>query len=513
MSESNTFYRPVWTCGRYNAEKHVALMYNLLAGYSFFFDEDSADVVGSLLRSKRNEAVNVNAVARATNIAEESIAQFFDLLEQQGLLVRQLPTAEGIAAYRKQLTQYKRENFAVERTVTEKLPMDITGAEQDYAEAVEDGKTITSVMFELTYNCSEQCIHCYNIGATRNDDEESHRAEREELNIDDYKRIIDELDELGCVKVCLSGGDPFSKPIAWEIIDYLFQKEMAFDVFTNGQRIEQDAQRLADYYPRTVAVSIYSGNAEEHDTITRKIGSWRRSMNVVEELSNLAVPLNLKCCVMRPNVKHYDEVDTIAKRFGGRVQYEISITDSIEGDICASSFLRLPPEILEIVLRDSNVPLYVGPEAPNFGGQSRKQDTKPCGAGDSSFCITPEGNLIPCCAFHLEFGNVKEHTLKEILANSSTLSKWRTTTVADIEDCGEHDYCDYCNLCVGNAYSEHGSYQKASENCCYLAKIRYNLAMKMMNDGYDPLGNQTLKQRLEELPIYQKEELHRVFNK
>lgn len=505
MNASDTFYRPVWTCGRYNAEKHVALMYNLLAGYSFFFDEYSADVVGSLLHSKRNEAVSVSEVAQATNISEESILNFFGLLEQKGLLVRQLPTDDGITAYRKQLAQFKREHISVEKPVTEKLPMDITGAEQDYAEAVGDGQTITSVMFELTYNCSEKCIHCYNIGATRNDNEESHRGKCDELNIDDYKRIIDELDELGCVKVCLSGGDPFSKPIAWEIIDYLYQKEIAFDIYTNGQRIVNDTQRLADYYPRTVAVSIYSGDAGEHDTITRKVGSWHRSMKVVEELSNLAVPMNLKCCVMRPNITHYHEVYDIAKSFGAQVQYEINITDSIEGDKCASKYLRLSIEQMEKVLRNDNVPLYVGKEAPNYGGQEKDQESSMCGAAFNSFCITPEGNLIPCCAFHLVFGNLKKKSIKDILVESKELQEWRRAKIGDSEECGKHDYCAYCNLCPGNNYSEHHNYLRAAENNCWLAKVRYELAKKMMN-GYEPLEHHS---DTEEFKI---EEIQRVIS-
>ena len=110
---------------------------------------------------------------------------------------------------------------------------------------MDDSKTVTSVMFGLAYNCSEQCIHCYNPGATRNDKEVSHRGDREELNLDDYKRIVDDLYEHGLVKVCLSGGDPFSKPIVWDIMDYLYRKEIAFDVFTNGQRIVNKVERLA----------------------------------------------------------------------------------------------------------------------------------------------------------------------------------------------------------------------------------------------------------------------------
>jgi molybdenum cofactor biosynthesis enzyme MoaA len=49
------------------------------------------------------------------------------------------------------------------------------------------------------------------VGATRNDDEVSTRGDREELTFDDYTRIIDELYEQGLIKVCLTGGDPFSK--------------------------------------------------------------------------------------------------------------------------------------------------------------------------------------------------------------------------------------------------------------------------------------------------------------
>ena len=94
---------------------------------------------------------------------------------------------------------------------------------------------VASVMLELTYDCSEQCIHCYNIGATRNDAEVSQRHSTSTISLHDYQRIIDELNEQGLVKVCLSGGDPFSNPLAWDIIDYLYQREIAFDVYTNGQ--------------------------------------------------------------------------------------------------------------------------------------------------------------------------------------------------------------------------------------------------------------------------------------
>ena len=405
MKQKRIYYRPIWTCGRYNAKAQVAIYYNLIAGMSYYFESYSAMVIGEILAVPRNGKLDLDAIAAKLNIAMESIAPFFQQLEHMGIVSSVYPTDEIIADYRKRVSEYNcQQELTVERTTQEKLPYAISNAEMMYTDKVGG---ITSVMLELTYRCSEKCIHCYNEGATRNDDEVSTRGAREELTLDDYKRIIDELYEQGLIKVCLTGGDPFSKPIAWELIDYLYKKGIAFDVYTNGQRIVDNVENLASYYPRVIGVSIYSGIPEVHDYITRIKGSWERSMNVVRRLSALAVPMNLKCCVMRPNVKSYFMVADIAKQYGAVPQFEISLTDSIEGDKCVSKYLRMTPEQLEIVLRDDNVPLYVGKEAPNYGGQKKSMDNNPCGAGYNSFCITPEGKLIPCCALHTLFGNIK----------------------------------------------------------------------------------------------------------
>lgn len=506
MIQPDTYYRPVWTCGRYNEKAQAAIYYNLIAGMSYFFESFSAMVVGEILAVPRNGTVSIDAIALKLNIAMESIAPFFEQLEQMGIISSVLPTDEIIADYRKRVSEYNcKQEQTIERTTQEKLPYSISNAEQLYTEKVGG---ITSVMFELTYRCSEKCIHCYNVGATRNDSEISTRGNREELTFEDYKRLIDDLHEQGLIKVCLTGGDPFSKSFAWELIDYLYNKGIAFDVFTNGQQIVNDAERLANYYPRVVGVSIYSGIPEVHDYITRIKGSWERSMSVVRQLSALAVPMNLKCCVMRPNVKSYYMVADIAKQYGAGPQFEISLTDSIEGDKCVSKYLRMTPEQLEVVLCDDNIPLYVGKEAPNYGGQKKLMTQNPCGAGENSFCITPEGNVIPCCSLHTLFGNLKEQRISDIIEGSKELVYWRGIKLSDYDECGKYDYCAYCNLCPGNNFIEHGTPLKAAEVNCFMAKVRFELAQKMM-EGYDPLNGKTLKDRLAELPNYAPIEIKR----
>lgn len=502
------YYRPEWTCGRYDADHKAAILYNLIEGMSYYFEDDSAEIVGAILMSSRGTEVNIETVASDTDTDIECMREFFDELMSLSLLTPRAANKDDVENYRRAVCEFRRSVSSTnKKTTSEKLPVATSTAEMDYTARVGG---VTSAMLELTYRCSEKCVHCYNVGATRNDNEISHRGDIAELTIEDYKRIIDQLYQQGLIKVCLSGGDPFSCSFVWDIIDYLHQKEIAIDIYTNGQLLVNDVRRLADYYPRLVGVSIYSGEADVHDAITRIKGSWQKSMDVVRQLTELAVTTELKCCVMRPNVKSYWEVADIAKEYGAVAHFEISITDSIEGDKCASKYLRLTPAMLEVVLRDDNIPLYVGKEAPNYGGQQRDMNENACGAGENTFCITPDGDLMPCCAFHLSFGNLKAQSLIDILTTSKELKKWQHLKLSDYEECGRHSYCDYCNLCAGNNHTEHGTPVKAGENNCYLAKIRHRLAGRM-RDGYDPLRGMPLKERINALNDAPIVKLRRVF--
>lgn len=293
MAQSTYFYRPEWTLGRYNKENGAAIYYNLIEGMSYFFEDESADVVGHIIAAGRNGKFTTNQLTDATGIAEESILSFINELCRLNLVTSSEPTKEGVESYRKAASDWKKRNPPLlDKSTKEKLPFDVSNSEMAYTDRVGG---VTSVMFEMTYRCSEKCIHCYNIGATRNDEEVSHRGDLDELTLDDYKRIVDELYEQGLYKECLSGGDPFSKNITWDLIDYLYQKEIAFDIFTNGQNLIGKEERIASYYPRLVGVSIYSSVPSDHDYITRIPGSWDKSMAVIKRLGDLSVPMNVKC--------------------------------------------------------------------------------------------------------------------------------------------------------------------------------------------------------------------------
>lgn len=478
MIAPNTYYRPRWTCGRYNAEKHVAIMYNLLSGYSFFFESYSADVIGQILKVRRDEIIKLESIAEGTNISIESIATFFrDTLFNKGLVIDHLYSDEELTIYRYNISQFKISNRSKHKLSDVKMDdskMLTSDAEMSYYEVVASPRTITSAMLELTYRCSEKCIHCYNHGATRKDGEISYRAIHDELNLSDYKRIIDDLYSHGLVKVCLTGGDPFANPSVWEIIEYLYNKDIAFDIYTNGQSITQQVNKLGDYFPRLVAVSLYSTNANDHDFITRVNGSCEKSMTVLKQLSALSIPINIKCCIMQPNLHSYYTINDFANKIGAVAQYEVNIRDSNDGDICARQ-LQLTKEQLSIVLLDTNIADNIISDVNQYKTRICRTDRSSCKTGFDEFCITPEGNFQVCAAFPMPFGNLKKQSIDNIYDNSKLLIDWQTSTIGQFDKCGKYEYCKCCKPCAGLNYIENKDFRKASSISCKMAIERYEI--------------------------------------
>lgn len=500
---SEIYYRPPWTCGKYCSDNHVALMVNLTANCDYFFEGDSADVIGMLLKVKHGESIGVEGISKILDISKSSIIPFFDQLTKCGLLSNKLLSDKDVLLYRKSCIEKSamiRQDFEGTKIEANKTPesLYITSA---------NNITIPVAMFELTYRCSEKCLHCYNPGATRNDKELNGRAKVSEMSLEDYYHVIDDFSAAGLIRLDVSGGDPFSNNNVWEILEYLRKKEIEVTLLTNGQSIVNNVDRLAALYPRQVRLSLYSQDPAVHDSITRVKGSWEKTMAVVKRLRELSVPVGLACVVMQPNFKTCLGVRDIGEKYGCEVDYDVCITDGIDGDI-APRGLRLNQRQYEILFMDDYISSAslrrILPKTDPIEGQ-------PCGAGVNTFCVAPNGDLMPCANFHLILGNLKKDNLLNIIQNSEKLKCLRESKSSQYEECWTHDYCEYCNFCVGNNYTENHSPYKACKNACNIAKIHYDLAHKIQK-GVDVLNGMTVRECVEKQPDFIPFEMHKIIN-
>jgi radical SAM protein with 4Fe4S-binding SPASM domain len=490
-----------WRCHK-NESGTKSLVYQLLEGENYLFDDISADFVKKLLDNKAWSEIDLEGLFKHfPDIPKADLNSFLDELIDNGILMDFIPTYDEIKQMRRKVGDYrikiqKSRDLHSEKETKKKLPFFQSDPESDYAAFLEADRIPSVVMFELTYNCNEMCVHCFNPGAARNKEEKSLRNKREEINIDHYKELLKDLDEMGVYKIILTGGDPFVKPKIWELIELISRTNIVFDIYTNGLGLLGRVEKLSKFWPLSMGLSIYSGDHEVHNSITRVPNSLKKSLIVADDAAKLGIPLYFKCPIMTHNATSYYKVAEIAKNYGAIPQMDVSLTDAIDGDVTITENLQVKDDLLEIILRDPDIPIYVGKEAPDFGRQVKNKEEAFCGAGTVMMNITPEGDVTPCNSFPTQFGNLKSKSFKDIIQNSDDLRKWQGIAIKDYDECGTHERCNYCSRCPGQSFIEHGTPLKASSANCNMAIARMNLA-NMMRNGKDPLRGKSVAQVLD----------------
>ncbi len=92
--------------------------------------------------------------------------------------------------------------------------------------------------WELTCRCNLRCVMCYT------DPFNTPEKIRQELTYPEITRILDELQEAGCVELCLTGGEPLARKDFLDIYSYAKGKGFLLTVFTNGTLITPE---IADH--------------------------------------------------------------------------------------------------------------------------------------------------------------------------------------------------------------------------------------------------------------------------
>lgn len=118
-----------------------------------------------------------------------------------------------------------------------------------------------------------RCIHCYHPF-----DEYTFSYN---LTLNEIKKIIDEAFSLRVFRVTISGGEPFIRNDIYDILEYISDKGMIIDIFTNATLINDDViKRLERYNIKEIGISFYSTRPDVlpvHNLTARHIMLFRCS--------------------------------------------------------------------------------------------------------------------------------------------------------------------------------------------------------------------------------------------
>jgi MoaA/NifB/PqqE/SkfB family radical SAM enzyme len=131
-----------------------------------------------------------------------------------------------------------------------------------------------SISFTLTNACNLRCRMCgqwSEEGYVRADKERIHN----ELKLEDWKRLVDELAEHHNTSVLLRGGETFMFPGIIELINYIHEKGMYISIDTNGTMLKQYAADIVKVEKIHLTISM-DGPEETHDMVRGVKGTYRR---------------------------------------------------------------------------------------------------------------------------------------------------------------------------------------------------------------------------------------------
>ena len=265
------------------------------------------------------------------------------------------------------------------------------------------------VKIKLTWRCNLRCQMC-NYWR-----QERHNALSSEL----LRTTIDELAELGCGKIHLSGGEPLLREDLFELVEYMVTRGMRVNLTTNGTLLTREkAERLAASGVKSISVSIDSPEARIHDHIRAK-GAWKRTIKGLRNLrrairkARAKIKIRLNTVISRINYESLTTLPELAHQVEANSLTLIPVDDP-EGRLLLNKRRirdyneRIAPIIasqgLDYGLLDSEGEAYpFGTEKVEFE-QSKKgwyalglYDEQPCYAPWTHALITPSARVYACC--------------------------------------------------------------------------------------------------------------------
>ena len=297
------------------------------------------------------------------------------------------------------------------------------------------------VHIDVTYRCDLACVHCY-----------LEDRKRQELSLEEYHALFDELRELGTLHMLISGGEIFHRPDGLDIIRAARQRRFEVRLITHGGHIDEAlADELAALNIACVAMSLYAADAAVHDMITKVPGSWERTTQAARYLAARGVPTLLKCVLMQANLDVVNSMKELARELGVSVEFSVDI----KGDNTGSDSLmelNLDPE-QKVGVLGCIYPALVNRESL----AAFSADDYTCMAGNASCYISPDGTVQPCLDWTESAGNIRDHKFSELWLTAPVFVHARTIRRGSFSGCVDCSNHGHCGLCPARSLRETGS--------------------------------------------------------
>ncbi|MDD3228055.1 MAG: radical SAM protein [Oscillospiraceae bacterium] len=332
---------------------------------------------------------------------------------------------------------------------------------------------LTNLHIEITSKCNEKCVHCYI----------PHENKLHDIDPALFYNVLDQCKKMNLLHLTISGGEPMVHNDFINFLKKCNEYNFSINVLSNLTLLNKS---LIDEMKRnpllSVQTSLYSMDADIHDAITQRKGSFEKTKSAILTLIENDIPLQISCPILKQNINSYMNVVNWGKEHNINVGSDYVIiarydhtTQNLSNRLSLDDIkqimnqrIAIEPQYLEKMKKD----------VENKGNMN--PDDFICSVCHSSICITENGDVYPCAGWQdYIVGNIKETSLGDIWNNSEKVQYLRNLRGRDFPKCMECSEYRFCTMCMVRNANEHPSGNPLSVNefYCDIAKISKNMVM------------------------------------
>lgn len=154
---------------------------------------------------------------------------------------------------------------------------------------------LKTAIIETTGRCNLNCIFCGS--------DCKNQLNPNELSVEEWRGVVDDLAKLGVKEIVLSGGEPTLKKGVKDLISHISLRGIEWGMVSNGFFMPSDFLKVIEKHkPYAVGLSI-DGKEETHNKLRGNPHSFQRTVESIEKLQEIKAPVSVITTVHKLNLK------------------------------------------------------------------------------------------------------------------------------------------------------------------------------------------------------------------
>jgi MoaA/NifB/PqqE/SkfB family radical SAM enzyme len=160
---------------------------------------------------------------------------------------------------------------------------------------------------KVGYTCNNDCIHC--VVSDRRDAMVGQKKPVDRT-FDECKNEIFAAKQNGAEEIVLTGGEASIREDFLDILTIIHDQCIRVNLQTNGRAFHdyEFAKKTAEFPNIYFSIALHGHNAELHDQITQKKGSFNETTSGIRNLGKLEKFVSIKLVLSRLNYKYLQEI-------------------------------------------------------------------------------------------------------------------------------------------------------------------------------------------------------------